>query len=398
MRHLFIIVLLVSFAPIFLVAQDVSIFNRGLEDTPRRGATNGFNYTRSVDGWFDCGTRRFPAESPPDIHPNNYWKNNIPPAKGRSYVGLVVRQNDTWESISQGLDIPLKKDKCYSFSIYLARSDDYWSVSRDINNQITSENDDPVNYVEPAVFRMWGGSVYCAQEQLIAESTPIDHSDWRVYEFKIEPKSDINFILIEAFYVVPTFFPYNGHILIDELSDFKEIPCSEEDEIIEDIIAEVPVKKENTKTTNTEPKAEIVVVKPEPEKYVEPKIMTELRNPDKLKLGVPIRIRNLYFQADTSTISRTSHGVLNELVRFMKKYDSYVIELGGHTNAIPPSAYCDSLSLVRAERVGEYLVKRGVSQDQIKCKGYGKRKPIASNETTVGRARNQRVEIKFLSR
>jgi len=385
--------------PLFVTAQDVSIFNRGFEDTPRRGTTNGFNYTRSVDGWFDCGTRRFPAESPPDIHPNNYWKNNLPPAKGRSYVGLVVRQNDTWESISQGLDIPLKKDQCYSFSIYMARSNDYWSKSRDINNNITSENDKPVNYVEPAVFRLWGGSVYCAQEQLLAESEPIDHKDWRVYEFKIEPKSDINFILIEAFYVVPTFFPYNGHILIDEASDFKEIPCSDEDEFVEDIIAEIPPKKSTEDDTGTEPKETTVAeVDPEPVKYIQPKIMTELRNPEQLKLGAPIRIRNLYFQADTSNISKTSYGVLNELVRFMKEYDTYVIELGGHTNNIPETDYCDSLSLIRAERVRDYLVNRGVRKAQIMCKGYGKRNPIASNETTVGRARNQRVEIKILSR
>ncbi len=380
-----------------LHAQDVIIFNNGLEDTPRRGTT----LTRSVDGWLDCGARKFPDESPPDIHPDNFWKVTLPPAQGQSYVGLVVRQNETYESISQGLDIPLKKGQCYRFSIYLARSDDYWSGTTDLNG---NRNSKEVNYTTPAIFRLWGGKIYCGQSQLLAESEPVNSSQWTQYEFEIKPATDINYISYQAFYEIPNWVPYNGHILIDEASNFIEIDCDNKEDIHSaDPIAEVQPKKEKTPVVETNEEKEMVkeapvVVKEEPKEYIPPKILTELRNPSSLKVGKKIRLRNLYFQADTSTINKTSFGVLNELSAFLKEYPNFEMELGGHTNNVPEDSYCDSLSLERAKQVFNYLVDRGVPKKQLSYKGYGKKHPIASNETTVGRARNQRVEIKILSK
>jgi len=75
---------------------------------------------------------------------------------------------------------------------------------------------------------------------------------------------------------------------------------------------------------------------------------------------------------------------------------SVSIEIGGHTNNIPVEEYCDKLSSARAENVAKFLVSGGINQDRIQHKGYGKRKPIASNESVAGRNRNQRVEIKIL--
>ena len=381
-----------------LTSQDVIIFNNGLEDTPRKGTT----LTRSVDGWLDCGARKFPKESPPDIHPDNFWEVNLAPAQGKSYVGLVVRENETYESISQGLDIPLRKGQCYTFSIYIARSEDYWSHARLIDGSTTNKD---VNFTKPAIFRLWGGKVYCGQSQMLAESSAIKSSKWQKYEFEIKPATDINYITYEAFYDY-SWLPYNGHILIDEASNFIEIDCETKEEIhsgnpTADVEPDKP-KVEEPKTEKekeeeeTEPK---IAIKKEPKaEYTPPKILTELRDPKSLKVGKKIRIRNLYFQADTSTISKTSYGVLNELSSFLNEFPNFKIELGGHTNNIPAKAYCDSLSLERAHQVFKYLVDRGVDSNQLSYKGYGKKHPIASNETTVGRARNQRVEIKILSK
>ena len=377
-------------------AQDVIIFNNGLEDTPRRGTT----MTRSVDGWLDCGATKFPNESPPDIHPDNFWKVNLAPAQGQSYVGLVVRQNDTYESISQGLDIPLKKGQCYTFSIYLSRSDDYWSGTTDLSGRRSSTQ---VNYTTPAIFRLWGGKIYCGQSQLLAESDPVNSSKWTKYEFEIKPATDINYITYQAFYEIPNWVPYNGHILLDDASNFQEIDCESKEEIhSSDPVAEVqPDKPQKVEEQNIDEPEEVTVVTPvqkEKREYKQPKILTELRNPKSLKVGKTIRLRNLYFQADTSTINKTSYGVLNELSEFLLEYPNFKMELGGHTNNIPLKAYCDSLSLERAEQVYIYLINRGVKESQLTYKGYGKKHPIASNNTTVGRARNQRVEIKILAK
>ena len=392
----FYTILILSCLSFSLTGQDAIIFNNGLEDTPRRGTVP----MRSVDGWLDCGVGKFPNESPPDIHPNDFWKVNLKPAQGKSYVGLVVRENETYESISQRLDVPLKKGQCYTFNIYLTRSDNYWSGTTDLdgNKSATEEN-----YITPAVFRLWGGKVYCGQGQLLAESDPVENNDWIKYEFEIKPQTEINFITYEAFYVTPNYFPYNGHILIDEASNFIEIDCETKEEKNtekEPIVAvlEEPIEKETVDEKEEEIVSPPVVVNKPKEEYKEPKIMTELRNPEKLKAGQKIRLKNLYFQADTSTINKSSYGVLKELSSFLKHNTNFVVELGGHTNNIPEDEYCDDLSRKRARQVYKFLVESGVDRDQLSFKGYGKKQPIASNETTVGRARNQRVEIKIISK
>lgn len=380
-----------------LSSQDVIITNNGLEDTPRKGTI----MTRSVDGWYDCGAKKFSRESPPDIHPNDFWKVNLKPAQGKSYIGLVVRENETYESISQGLEVSLKKDQCYKFSIFLARSNDYWSGTTDLDGNRSAAEE---NYITPAVFRLWGGRVYCGQGQLLAESDPVDNDNWKTYDFIIKPQTEITYITYEAFYKTPAYFPYNGHILIDEASNFIEIDCETGEELntdepeVEIPVAEVPVKDPIDKEEPTPPSDFVDVPKKPLEKYEEPKIMTELRNPENLKLGDKIRLKNLYFQADTSTINKSSYGVLKELSSFLKYNPNFVVELGGHTNNIPEDDYCDDLSRRRARQVYKFLVESGVNREQLSFKGYGKKNPIASNETTVGRARNQRVEIKIMGK
>lgn len=126
-----------------------------------------------------------------------------------------------------------------------------------------------------------------------------------------------------------------------------------------------------------------------------PKLLPDL-DMDKLTVGQTLQINNLFFQADSSAITEESFEVLFEVFEFMDKNQSVSIEIGGHTNSIPPDDYCDRLSTARAKTVAEFLYERGLNKDRISFKGYGKRKPIASNETIPGRRKNQRVEIKIL--
>ncbi|MGB1121726.1 MAG: OmpA family protein, partial [Saprospiraceae bacterium] len=58
---------------------------------------------------------------------------------------------------------------------------------------------------------------------------------------------------------------------------------------------------------------------------------------------------------------------------------------------------CDRLSTSRAKAVVNYLTNKGIAPSRLSYKGYGKRKPITTNETKAGRAKNQRVEIKITS-
>ncbi|MFZ1677625.1 MAG: OmpA family protein [Saprospiraceae bacterium] len=116
-----------------------------------------------------------------------------------------------------------------------------------------------------------------------------------------------------------------------------------------------------------------------------------------LTLGETIRVDKLYFTADSSTIQPSSYGVLEEIYDFLKSNDKVIIEIGGHTNSLPDDEYCDRLSTSRAKNIALYLYGRGIPQAQISYKGYGKRQPIATNQTVDGRRKNQRVEIKIIN-
>jgi outer membrane protein OmpA-like peptidoglycan-associated protein len=89
--------------------------------------------------------------------------------------------------------------------------------------------------------------------------------------------------------------------------------------------------------------------------------------------------------------------VLDELYQFMSSNSDISIEIGGHTNDIPPDDFCDRLSTTRAKAVADYLMRKGISDERVKYKGYGKRQPLFPNVNVANRKRNQRVEIKILS-
>ena len=69
------------------------------------------------------------------------------------------------------------------------------------------------------------------------------------------------------------------------------------------------------------------------------------------------------------------------------------IEVEGHTDSVGSDAMNQTLSENRAEAVREYLLSQGVPKDAIVSRGFGKTRPLATNDTTDGRAQNRRVEI-----
>ncbi len=125
-------------------------------------------------------------------------------------------------------------------------------------------------------------------------------------------------------------------------------------------------------------------------------LIPELKEVAMLEVGQTLQVNELYFKADSAIITDQSYSVLNEVYQFLRKNDNVFVEIGGHTNNIPPDDYCNKLSTERAQNVADYLYTKGISEEQLSYKGYGKTTPIASNKTIQGRRRNQRVEIKIL--
>lgn len=368
-----------------VVAQNepIVLINPSFEGIPADGTVDG----QLPTGWYDCG---FPGETIPDVHPvpgGGQFKVTKLPFEGNTYFGLVVRDNDTWEMVSQRLSSSLIGGQCYDFSIHLCRSEFYLSETR-TSGELT-------NYTTAAKLRIWAGNGYCNRAELLAESSTVINTRWLEYNFRFEPKNDYTHIVFEAFYRTPSPFPYNGNILIDNASPIFPVPChSEKPEVTqgEPLLPPQPNKQPTTPTRMPEPVSAENTVVLEPKE----KILKELSK-ENIKEGLTVRIDQLYFRADSTDITEESYPVLNEVFEFLISNPNVVVEIGGHTNGIPSPEYCDKLSTERAKAVGQYLIEKGIDSKRIHPKGYGKRHPVDTNRTAAGRKRNQRVEIKILS-
>ncbi len=102
----------------------------------------------------------------------------------------------------------------------------------------------------------------------------------------------------------------------------------------------------------------------------------------------------IYFDTGRTTIQSVSFALLDEVAGvILKNPQIRAIEVGGHTDAQDNDDKNLKLSLGRSEAVVAYLVGRGVEKGRLTAVGYGETKPIDTNQTEVGRARNRRVEL-----
>jgi outer membrane protein OmpA-like peptidoglycan-associated protein len=108
-------------------------------------------------------------------------------------------------------------------------------------------------------------------------------------------------------------------------------------------------------------------------------------------------LRNIYFDFDKATFKTESYTELNMLENMLRSNPGMSVEIGGHTDAVGSKNYNLFLSRKRAEAVKDFLTKKGIDARRIKAVGYGKTRPLASNDDErEGRQLNRRVEFKVL--
>jgi outer membrane protein OmpA-like peptidoglycan-associated protein len=110
--------------------------------------------------------------------------------------------------------------------------------------------------------------------------------------------------------------------------------------------------------------------------------------------------RNILFASGAATIQPESYGILDEIGGVLARWPELRIEIGGHTDAVGAEEQNRLLSENRGKAVLEYLLGRyrELSAGQFAVVGYGESRPIATNDTEEGRARNRRVEFTVLNR
>jgi len=103
------------------------------------------------------------------------------------------------------------------------------------------------------------------------------------------------------------------------------------------------------------------------------------------------------FDVDKHNIKPQYHNELKTVGDFLKEFPKSHGEIAGHTDSSASNAYNQKLSERRANSVKEYIIKNfGVAPARISSKGYGEDRPIATNETREGKAKNRRIEANFV--
>jgi outer membrane protein OmpA-like peptidoglycan-associated protein len=80
------------------------------------------------------------------------------------------------------------------------------------------------------------------------------------------------------------------------------------------------------------------------------------------------------------------------------KSNKIVVEIQGHTDNSGTVSHNQKLSENRAISVYNYLINNGLDKKYLKYKGYGASKPVAGNETEIGRAKNRRTEFVIIGK
>ena len=103
--------------------------------------------------------------------------------------------------------------------------------------------------------------------------------------------------------------------------------------------------------------------------------------------------RTIYFKTNSAEFTEKTYPILDAIVVIMKKYPTSRFRIEGHTDSVGSDQYNMELSQRRANAVKNYLISKGISAERLEAVGYGETRPIASNKTAAGRAKNRRVEI-----
>ncbi len=118
-----------------------------------------------------------------------------------------------------------------------------------------------------------------------------------------------------------------------------------------------------------------------------------------LEKGIVIELKNIFFDRKLATLRPESTTELQQLVSLMRDNPTIKIEVSGHTDAMGKDSDNQQLSDDRAHAVKDYVVTvGGINPTRIAARGYGESRPVATNDTDEGRAKNRRVEFMIMEK
>jgi outer membrane protein OmpA-like peptidoglycan-associated protein len=111
--------------------------------------------------------------------------------------------------------------------------------------------------------------------------------------------------------------------------------------------------------------------------------------------GLIVNLSDVLFDFNQASLKPGAREKLSKLAGILLAYTGpYHMEIEGHTDAVGSQDYNQKLSEDRAQSVSSYLLRAGITSDRIVAvRGFGKLRPVSTNDTAEGRQMNRRVEI-----
>jgi outer membrane protein OmpA-like peptidoglycan-associated protein len=109
--------------------------------------------------------------------------------------------------------------------------------------------------------------------------------------------------------------------------------------------------------------------------------------------GLVVNMSDVLFDSGRYTLRPLAREKLAKISGIVLGYPSLKLAVEGNTDSVGTEAFNQHLSEQRAEGVRTYLTQQGVPESSTTSTGFGKTRPIASNDTSEGRQQNRRVEL-----
>jgi outer membrane protein OmpA-like peptidoglycan-associated protein len=323
-------------------------FNVDVADwsTPTEGSTDYFNGCSTAMGT----PKNFNGSQPADF--------------GTGYAGFYLYAPDDYREYLQGaLKETLVKDKTYRISFYVSlaeRSDfaikDFGVVfSKDSlsiqtkkelsKNRMYQERNNEYNYVEIAYSDFYS-----------------DTQDWKMVHTQFVAKGTERYILLGN-------FKNNSRTRI-----FRTKKNAKQGAYYYLDMISVEALDGNTPDENT--------------------ILTsESQEKSDFEINRTHVFHNVLFEFDRSQLVAAAEKELGRIFDYLKQNADLNITIKGHTDTVGSAGYNQLLSTNRARTVAEYLIDLGLARQRITWAGYGGTRPVATNDTEMGRQQNRRVEF-----
>jgi len=120
----------------------------------------------------------------------------------------------------------------------------------------------------------------------------------------------------------------------------------------------------------------------------------EFVGPDGCAAPRAVDFKGVHFAFNRDILNAQAVAVLDEAADILKRYPGLQVEVVGHTDGVGNNVVNQRLSERRARTVYNYLVNKGIDPSRLVGPiGYGKKQPVAPNNTREGRAQNRRTEL-----